>query len=759
MPPEGDWTTWLIIGGRGAGKTRAGAEWVRAAVDGTINDPLATSTPKKCLALVAETYADAREVMIEGPSGICAVAADADRPAYEASRRRLVWPSGAVAYAFSAEDPDGIRGYQFDAAWSDDPKSSESALPHYSNGQRDDLAQRRFLEAQGSFWADAANNPTSPIYGGPMVDAARAYVYAFDARPFPDFPSRSDIWGDAANWEKGHWLNGRLGRAPLGLLVAALAREVGFTAIDTSRLEGIVTGYVVDRPMSPREAIDPLADVYQFDMVEAGNHIRFQPRHGVSLLTIDVGDLAARDGGAFSLTRTQENDLPAAFQLGFIDEQKDFAPAAVEARDPGARPAREIGTEIAAVIPEAEAQGRARSILADAWVMRERLTLTLPPSALAVEPGDTLIVNALSPDHADIDRRYRVTDIEDATDRQTELVRLSPAVYNAPTNATVFTPPADVPVFAPPVWTLFELPLLRDGDDPAAPWFAAFADPWPGGVALYRQAGARSPSLVGTAPARAVMGRLQSELPSGAAGRWDRRHVDLRLSFGTLSSRSEDDVFAGRNALAVESNNGQWEVLQFQSAELQSNGHWRLSGLLRGQAGSEREAQSGARLHARAVLLSAAVTQAAFSTDLRNLAFDWQAGPQQEIPGTANFSKKNLTFVARGLLPLAPVHLRAEKIGDDIQLSWIRRTRLNGDSWEGEVPLHEAREQYVLRIFDGDSERRSVETSEPQYLYTAADFQHDFGNAGPNAIMSLSVAQISDVVGEGIPAHRDVMML
>jgi len=125
LEPAGDWTTWLIIGGRGAGKTRAGAEWVRAAVAGSIartgaNDDTPKIAAKTAIALVAETYADAREVMIEGPSGICAVAADADRPIYEASRRRLVWPNGAVAYAFSAEDPDGIRGYQFDAAWSDE---------------------------------------------------------------------------------------------------------------------------------------------------------------------------------------------------------------------------------------------------------------------------------------------------------------------------------------------------------------------------------------------------------------------------------------------------------------------------------------------------------------------------------------------------------------------------------------------------------------------------------------------------------------
>ncbi len=121
IEPAGDWTTWFILGGRGAGKTRAGAEWIRALVaDGAANDDSGDRNSARAIALVAETYADAREVMIEGPSGLCAVAADLSRPTYEPSRRRLVWPNGAVAYAFSAEDPDGLRGYQFDAAWADE---------------------------------------------------------------------------------------------------------------------------------------------------------------------------------------------------------------------------------------------------------------------------------------------------------------------------------------------------------------------------------------------------------------------------------------------------------------------------------------------------------------------------------------------------------------------------------------------------------------------------------------------------------------
>ena len=117
-PPEpAVWRTWLILGGRGAGKTRAGAEWVRAQALGVA--PLATR-PAARIALVGETYADVRQVMIEGVSGLLSVHADDERPVWEPSKRALTWPSGARAQAFSAEDADGLRGPQFDIAWVDE---------------------------------------------------------------------------------------------------------------------------------------------------------------------------------------------------------------------------------------------------------------------------------------------------------------------------------------------------------------------------------------------------------------------------------------------------------------------------------------------------------------------------------------------------------------------------------------------------------------------------------------------------------------
>lgn len=109
-PPKGDWTTWIYLGGRGAGKTRAGAEWVRARVESGC----------KRIAIVGANAQDARYVMVEGESGLLSVASPWLRAKYEPSKRLITWPNGAIATLFSAEEPDMLRGPQHDTAWCDE---------------------------------------------------------------------------------------------------------------------------------------------------------------------------------------------------------------------------------------------------------------------------------------------------------------------------------------------------------------------------------------------------------------------------------------------------------------------------------------------------------------------------------------------------------------------------------------------------------------------------------------------------------------
>nr|WP_229426525.1 terminase family protein [Microvirga alba] len=111
------WTIWLMLGGRGAGKTRTGAEWVRGVA---LGEPDFAEPALRRIALIGETFSDARNVMVEGPAGILSIHARHERPTWSPSLRKLEWPNGAVAQVFSAEDPDSLRGPQFEAAWADE---------------------------------------------------------------------------------------------------------------------------------------------------------------------------------------------------------------------------------------------------------------------------------------------------------------------------------------------------------------------------------------------------------------------------------------------------------------------------------------------------------------------------------------------------------------------------------------------------------------------------------------------------------------
>ncbi|MHC9234210.1 baseplate megatron protein TIM-barrel domain-containing protein [Pseudooceanicola sp. 502str34] len=117
-----------------------------------------------------------------------------------------------------------------------DPKSSESALPRHSTGRRDDLIQLQYLTAVLSHWG--ANNPHSEVYGGPMLDLDHAYVWAWDARPFPFFPAALDTWADGENYARGHWITGRAAGRDLASVVAEICEGAGVADYDVSGLHG-----------------------------------------------------------------------------------------------------------------------------------------------------------------------------------------------------------------------------------------------------------------------------------------------------------------------------------------------------------------------------------------------------------------------------------------------------------------------------------------------------------------------------------------
>ena len=632
-----------------------------------------------------------------------------------------------------------------------DPKSSESALPHFSSGVRDDLIQRRVLLALSDYWQIGAGNPVSPVYGGPMVDPDRLFVWAWDARPFPAFPGRSDVWSDAANHQRGHWLNGRMGAVSLDDLVADICRSYGVDDVATDELEAVIDGFLIDRPMAARDAIEPLARLFTFDGIESGGTIVFRPRLLWETAGIAQGDLveADADKSLVAFTRAQESDLPTTIKVAYTEASTDYLRAMVEARRQNVLHRHDATIDAPCVLPQANAAARATVLMAEAWSGRETARFVLPPDHLALEPGDAIVLETSAGG-----RRFRIEEITDGMTREVRARGLDPHVYEAPeapARGAVIQQPA---VFGPPAIAAMDLPLISDAANAYAPWIAAAALPWPGEIAVVRVAtGGFALDTLLTQPA--TMGRLTSAMPQGPLGRFDRRaSPEVKLVSGALQSITELELLAGGNAAAVETAPGQWEVLQFGTAELVAERTYRLSLLLRGQAGSDAEMVAEVAAGASFVLLDEAARQLDVTSSDFGLPLDLAVGPAARDPADASYAALSLTPAGLGLRPLRPVHLGVRQDAGDIVISWIRRSRLGADSWQSvEVPLGEDAEAYVLEVLDGAGVVRRADLASSTYRYTAADRIADFGTPLP-ATLHVRVAQASLIYGSGPYAEK-----
>ncbi len=641
-----------------------------------------------------------------------------------------------------------------------DPKSSESALPYFSDGRRDDLMQRRYLQAliEGFDPAHPARvpalNPVSSVYAAAMVDTSRVHVYAWDARPFPAFPDDIATWDDGGNWRLGHWLNGRLAAAPLSDLVGTLLDDYGFADYDADLLEGVVGGFAIDRIMSVRDALQPLERAYFFDSIESGGSIGFRHRATVpAVVTLGEDDLVAVDGGRAPLTlvRGQESELPTAAKLAYVSASGDYRQAIAEARRLAAGSGRVAQADLPIVLEHDQAASIADTWLYEAWTARERARFALPPSQLAIEPGDTVAI-----DSGGRVRTFRVTEIADHGAREVEALRIDEAIYRSTASAVRAVRIPQQPIAGLPQVDFLDLPLLRGDEPEQAGYVAATQTPWPGGIAYYSSPENTGFRLAVIAAGPATTGSLLDALTAGPAGRMDKAaRVRVRIDRGELTSVSRLAMLAGANAAAVRNAAGEWEVLQFETATLVAPRTYELAGLLRGQSGTEGAMEAGLPIGARFVLIDAAVTPIELGAGEIGLPLNWRYGPADRDLGEESFAARVHAYRGLGMRPLSPVHVRGSRNGGDLALSWIRRARAGGDAWESvEVPLGEESERYEIDVLNGAAVVRTITADLPAASYPSALQIADFGSA--QSAVSVRVYQVNAVWGRGSPASATV---
>ncbi|WP_062208213.1 glycoside hydrolase/phage tail family protein [Aureimonas sp. AU12] len=636
-----------------------------------------------------------------------------------------------------------------------DPKSAESALPHFSTGARDDLAQRRFLEAHHRHWDPAApgfreaDNPVSPLYGGRMVTPDAVHLWCWDARPAPAFPERSDIWRDGGNWERGHWLSGRLGRAPLDALIARLLRDHGFTDFDVREVDGEVGGYLVPGPGSARSELEELMRLMGIEAWTEAGILRFRSlgRAGAATSVGALVDVAERS--LLEIRRAEPSDAVEEVVIGFSDPARAYQSAAADAALGTAGQPRQGTVELPVVLAETQARALAEALLLRGQGERETASFELSPAEIALGLGDRITLPGTA-------GRWQIERIEDGATRRVDVRRVASEGVSRPVRdepAAARPRPVGPVMASRPVVHLLDLPRLAAFADGEGARVAVAARPWLPYDVLSSTTGTGFERRMHVSR-RATLGWLAEPLAPGSPAFLDRSgRIVVDLLAGALASVTPADMLAGANLAAVQGPAGDWEVVQFESAEEIVPGRFALAGLVRGLGGSEpgEMASAGAAF----VLLDAAVLPISLLPTEVGSERHWLTVPAGRGLDDDAVDRRVASLGRRTLLPLAPVHARGAFEADGaLRLSWIRRTRAPGDGWDGiDVPLGEERELYHVRLTGGGADI-SLETGEPRLVLSSDEVASSFGRQpGP---LAASVSQLGMTPGPGAPCRFEI---
>ena len=589
-----------------------------------------------------------------------------------------------------------------------DPKSTESALPGFSAGFRADSHQRRFLEAHHRYW-QGIKPPTG------MVAPERLFVWCWDARPYPAFPNRADLWADGGNWQRGHWLNGRLGSGTVADVLAAILADHGFFDADLSGVTGDLFGYVQGEIASARQMIEPILSAFQIDLFERDGRLVFTSRAEASRTPLVLDVLADVEGEPlYRRTRASRADQPGSVRISHDDPALNFEPAIAASR---AIPGAEGKVQLFHLTGSVEAETAARlaeALLRDGQLQGDELHFRLSPTDLRLQPGDP--VRLADGPEGD----FLVTRVEEHAERRITARAYAPGRgAGARRLSPIRTPPREpAALFAPDVLFL-DLPMMGETAPEAAARVAVLSKPWRSVVisSLSGTDNARRRVIVDR-PAR--IGTLAASLaPSGVLGRFDgSREILVDMAFGALSTAERRDVLAGANRVAVVAEDGSLEVIGFLSAEEVARGRFRLTGLLNGLYGTDDRMEAGFETGARLIVLDEAVVPLGLKADEMGRTLSFLAETAEgEKAGPYAFQ------ASRAGRALSPVHVRLSRgEGNAPLLTFIRRGRLDADDWLArEIAEDEPEPHFQAEILDEATGRRWIRSGTSTTLsYLAA---------------------------------------
>ena len=533
----------------------------------------------------------------------------------------------------------------------------------------------------------------------------------------------------------------------------ALSSLLGTSDLDTSMISNQVRGYRVQGG-SIRSALEPLQGAWPFDVIPSGYKVKFVPRGQVSAATVPAGDLGATDSASIekliSQVREMDSQLPVTTNIKYLDGAREYAISEQRSSRSRTEAINLVDRELPIVLTADEGAQVAEVLNFLPWLERIEVGFSLPPAYLRHEPADVIT----------IDSGYAVMEV-----RLTEVSYLADGRLECrarPNRATLYQseasggegviPGGQVPLAGESNFIPLDIPVV-DETLQNAPGFvgAMFGDTanWPGGIVLRSadqgQTWADLQAFVGEATVGIVLGTL----PASACTLIDQRAITVSMLSGEIESITRDQMLAGRNYAAY-GVNGRWELVRFQSAVLQAEGTYLVSGFVRGERGTEWA--TGLHADGDLFVLLDDPDLAFIGMPVETIGFEMSyravtSGAVADDAATSLFTYRGVNLEC-----LSPVYAKGARDGPgNFSGAFTRRSRLSSSWWANGVPapVGEGAEAYEIAVMSGATVKRTIAVATPAFAYSAADQVTDFGSTQTS--ITFRIFQLSSVVGRGYP--------
>lgn len=560
------------------------------------------------------------------------------------------------------------------------PESSESSFPRGSNGKVDFAAQRAGIIATELRWRDSI-----------MVD--NKFVWTWDARPYPEWPDYLDVWADGGCWLRGHWLQGKLGISELGQVIADLCCRAGLDAkqYKTSDLTNNVHGLMINKHVSCKEILTWLRSAFVFDVIEEGGTIKFDISRGKVKAVISKEQmLSLGNQGALIMQRPQTKILPSEIILNYICKHNNYQISNVRAKHSNYKQRMKMKLDFPMILEREQAQCIADNLLNMLWVEGHTYCFFLSVKYYNLMPGDVIEIT-------DNERHHKVKINKITFGRNkaiyVEAVRYyQPIISNYSEGLLVNTSLkiTHVPESKLEILDIRVLPYERDynrGRVLLAAVGLSFG--WKGAIVFANFYGEKK--VVAEFDAPCTMGSCITRLLPSRGNIIDRKsRVVVNLMEGILTSATDEEFAAGKN-LALIGN----EIVQFQNAILLKERQYELSYFVRGKYGSEYDQYSNQRF----VLLDSSVQDVEVPHDM--IGSELEFSFLSKGHSIDKMQKLSISYEAKCLQPLTPVHIRSYIMGKELVIKWIRRSRANMVWRNGvDIPLAEEEEMYIVNLYN-----------------------------------------------------------